>query len=217
MSDPKQQAGAPADSDKPSGDKGERSNPNARDTGDSYVPFTVEFGDAYCRNHTINTPPFQMNVRGAFSIAALASRPEGMRTLGEAAGRIPEMPGAMLSVNLRTGQVRLWDPCDETANGRKALERYNALAATTPALTKFKPFEAIEHQLDADHLKTLVMELKQKLESQCCRVAVGDFPDEGQLKRLKGRLLFDPWNTNFNKPRYADEYEDWRASPQARL
>ena len=177
--------------------------------------FTVEFGDDYLRNHTINTPPFQGQVRGEFSLARLSKRPEGSRDVGSTASRIPDLPGMRLSIDIRRKQGVLFDPCEEGA-GKAALERYNLLAKGTPALEPYRFVEKVEHDLTDHQLKTIIIELRQKLKTGNCRVVQGEFPTDQQIESLKGRELNDPWNQG-RKPMFKDQLEDWEQSAAARV
>ena len=103
-------------------------------------PFEIEFGDDYLRNQTIGSPPFQMIVRGTFSIARLGKRDVGMRDVGMVATKIPELPGHHLAVNIQGRRAVVFDPLAENADGSPnkkgmdALERYNNTARTNPGL-----------------------------------------------------------------------------------
>jgi hypothetical protein len=179
--------------------------------------FTVEFGDSFLRNHTINTPPMQTVVRGAFSLPQLARRERDgkkytMPDIGSKALRIPEFPGAQMSIDCRTRKVRLFDPLD-SPDGKELLEQYNNLAKSEQGQglpRNLGPFKAMEHTLDKDQLKTLVIELARKIESKCCRVVDGDFPDPAQIDAMDGDELYDPQNTSSDKPRYKKDYQRYR-------
>lgn len=200
----------------PSG--GEQSQPPTQQRGNTprLQPFTVEFGDVYCRNHTLNTPPFQTQVRGAFSLATMARRPEGMRDVGVIGMRIPDLPGQRLSVDPSRKTARLFDPCEEGA-GKAALDRYNAVAKEAPNLPRnYGPVPAVEHKLNDDQLKTLIFEIKQKLEHGNAKLVDGTFPADGDIERLPGREMYDQWNQG-RKPRYRDQVEEWEQSAAARV
>lgn len=180
-------------------------------------PFTVEFGDNFLRNHTINTPPFQMVVRGSFSLARLARRERDgkkydAREVGTAAARIPDMPGAMMEVNCRTRQVRVFDPLD-SEKGKEILERYEAVATSQQSQgllpKKLAPFKPVAQTLDDHQLKTLLLELSRKIGEACCTVVKGEFPDAAEIEALPGDELFDPQNNSSMKPRFKKDYETW--------
>lgn len=180
-------------------------------------PFTVEFGDNFLSNHTINTPPFQMVVRGAFALSKLSRRERdgkkyGAREVGTAAGRIPDLPGAMLEINCRTKKVRLFDPLD-SPEGKEILANYNAVAnaPTSQALLpkNLGPFKTVEHTLTDDQLKTLVLEIGRKLESRSCTVVEGTFPSAHDIDAMPGLELYDPQNNNSMKPYYKKDHEAW--------
>ena len=180
-------------------------------------PFTIEFGDDFLRNHTVNTPPFQMVLRGAFSLARLARRERDgkkydAREVGTAAGRIPDMPGARMEINCRTREVRLFDPLD-SPDGKELLQRYESVAKSEQAqglLPKnLAPFKAVEHTLDENQLKTLVYEIGRKLTEKCCRVVAGEFPRARDIDALPGDELYDPQNTGALKPRIKKYYDAW--------
>lgn len=183
----------------------------------SLEPFTVEFADDYCRNHTITTPPLQgLDIRGRWDTSRLAKRPQGMRNLGEEATKIPSpIPGAYLRVDPVRRTVRLFDPLSATDAGKATLEHYNKVAKGVPILRERQPFEAIQHEVDDDQLKTLLIELHRKLASRCIDVVEGTLPSLKQIEQLSGHELYDPSNPGDDKPKYKKDlqaFKDRRAS-----
>lgn len=180
--------------------------------------FTVEFADDYCRNFTISAPPLQgADIRGRWDTARLARRPQRMRDLGTMANRIPSpIPGAMLRVDVRRKNIRLFDPLGDSEAGKKILAEYNAIAKDIPALKKdCKAFEAVEKEVDDDQLKTLLLELLRKKESDCIVVVEGELPTVAQIEKLAGHELYDPSNPGDDKPRYKKDLQKFRDRQRA--
>lgn len=170
--------------------------------------FVVEFGDDNCRTITINT--LKLRVRGRFSSSVLHKRPMGGRDMGQAMNRMPDIPGMRLSFDPRTKTCRLYDPLEAD---KTLLDRVNSAAEGVPAIIKsggrFTFVPASEHDFsDPDRLKTLLVELLNKVESGSCVVVEGELPTRDQLTKIPGRRLHDPWNSSATKPRYSDEAEE---------
>jgi hypothetical protein len=131
--------------------------------------------------------------------------------------RIPEFPGARMTVDLATGRVRLFDPLD-SEKGKEHLANYNALAKTQAGFglpQNLGPFRAIEHDLDHDQLKTLVLELARKIDSKSCRVVEGEFPSKKEIDAAPGDELYDPQSTSSGKPRYKKDLDEYNKRLQA--
>lgn len=174
--------------------------------------FTVEFGDLYCRNHTINC--LRLNVRGAWSITRLHQRPIGGRDVGPAMGSMPAIPGQRLRIVPREMRAFLEDPLQDDPDLMARINRVSEHARSTYQGVPYTPVPAIELQLTSDMLVTLLLELHRKLESQCIEVVKGRLPTIEQVSKLPGRELYDPWN-NGRKPTYVDEVAGWETRLQA--
>ena len=179
--------------------------------------FTVEFADNYCRNFTVTTPPLQgIDIRGRWDTSRLAQRPQGMRDLGQEAVKIPSpIPGAYLRVDIARGMIRLEDPCETTDAGKAALAQYNKVAKGVPSLREKQPFEALQYKVDDDQMKTLLLELHRKKESECIVIVEGELPTIKQIENLPGDELYDPSNQGEDKPRYKKDLQKFRDRQRA--
>jgi len=122
----------------------------------------------------------------------------------------------MLTVDIRRRKARLFDPLAETPEGKEILKRYNAVAKNVPALRKdCSAFEAIEYTLDEDQLKTLLHDLRRKMDSNCLLLREGEFPTAAQIDQLKGHELYDPGNLGDDKPRYKKDLPAFKAKLRA--
>ena len=186
-----------------------------RPNGRMPAAFTVEFGDDYCHNFIIRTPPFEQTVRGEFSLSRLGRRPEGMRDVGADAMKIPDLAGMRLAVDPRKGTATLFDPLLE-GKGAEALARYNGLAKKVPSLNEYKALDPVTKQVNQDQLKTLILELRQKRENKQISIVEGEFPNDSEIEAMPGRELFDSMNSG-RKPKYKDEFEGWIASPAGQV
>ncbi len=208
--------------------RSERPSERATSRGDGHR-FIIEFGDGtYCRNFTISSAPFQgMIVRGAFSLSALSRRPEGMRDVGQHATRLPDLPGLRLAVDTRGRRVGVFDPLGPDADkygregdakrGAETLDRFNSAVKNIPGFNnKYGPVATSEHELDDDQLKTILLEMRQKLDEHCISVVVGTFPTKAEIEDMPGRRLCDPMNQG-RKPKYHDQIAEWEQSPAARV
>jgi len=175
-------------------------------TGHRVESFTVEFGDLYCRNHTINC--FRLRVRGAWSVTRLHQRGIGGRDIGSAMANMPDIPGQRLRVDPRAMRATVTDPL---ADNPELLERVNGVSQKVRAFWKgvpFKPVPPAELTLTDDQLVTLLLELHRKREAGQIVVVEGRLPSLETIGKMDGRELFDPWNSG-RKPKYADEVAGW--------
>lgn len=179
-------------------------------------PFTVEFGDVYCRNQFINC--LRLRARGAWSIQRLHQRPGGGRDLGSTMSQMPAIPGQQLRVVPREMKAYLEDPLTEDP---QLLETINAVAYRARSIWKgnpFKPVPTVTLSLTNDLLVTLIHELHRKVEAGNAVVIKGRLPGNDQIQKIPGRELYDPLN-NGRKPTYVDEVDGWmqRLDQQARV
>lgn len=167
---------------------------------------TVEFGDVYCRNHTINT--FRLKVRGAWSITRLHQRPGGGRDIGAAMSSMPAIPGQTLRIEPKELKAYVEDPLSENES---LLETVNSVAQKARSIWKGAPYKAVptvELVLSEDLLKTLLFELLRKQAAGQIDVLKGKLPSAETIEKLPGRELYDAWN-NGRKPTYVDEVGGW--------
>lgn len=170
-------------------------------------PITVEFGDVYCRNHTINT--FRIKVRGAWSLTRLHQRPEGGRDIGAAMAAMPAIPGQRLRIEPKEMKAYIEDPL---ADEPELLDSINSIAQKARSIWKgapYKPVPTTDLTLSPDHLKTLLYELLRKEQAQHITVIKGKLPDKDKIDELPGKELYDPWN-NGRKPTYVEDVEGWQ-------
>lgn len=174
--------------------------------------FTVEFGDVYCRNHTINC--LRLSVRGAWSITRLHQRPIGGRDIGSAMSSMPAIPGQRLRVVPKEMRAFVEDPLAEDPELMEHINRVCRNARSTYKGAPYTPVPTVEIQLSSDLLVTLVLELHRKAEAKCIEVVKGRLPTIEQVQKLPGRELYDPWN-NGRKPTYVDEVAGWHQRLEA--
>lgn len=175
-------------------------------------PFTVEFGDTYCRNHSIST--FRLKVRGAWSITRLHQRPIGGRDIGAAMSGMPAIPGQTLRVEPKEMKAYVEDPLQDD---KDLLDSINSVAEKARSIWKgapYKPVPTTELLLTNDLLKTLLMELLRKEKAGNITVTKGRLPKVDAIENLPGRELYDPWN-NGKKPMYVDQVEGWQERLEA--
>jgi hypothetical protein len=175
-------------------------------------PFTVEFGDLYCRNFTIAC--LHLRVRGAWSITRLHQRPIGGRDIGSAMSSMPAIPGQRLRIVPKELVAYLEDPLAEDP---ELLASINKVAQNARSIQRGAPWKAVpttELRLSNDLLVTLILELHRKLEAGCIEVIAGRLPTIAQVQKIPGRELYDPWN-NGRKPMYVDEVAGWQQRLEA--
>ena len=166
--------------------------------------FTIEFGDLYGRNQSINT--FRITkVRGRFSLADMHSRPEGSYPVGDGMSAMPSVPGIHMEVDTTKKTARLYDPLsDEPA----LLRRVNAVMSDNSiGKPNIGPDEESTLQLDDDTLKSLLYELIRKQESGSIRMIAGSLPKKEEVDAMPGFELNDPWNSSGYKPKYKKDQE----------
>lgn len=198
--------------------------PQGQQRAGEHYKFTVEFGNDRLANQVlIASPPIQRMVRGAFSIGRLGRRKHlapdgpmvgkhlGSRDVGGAATRVPDIPGMRLTVDTRRGKLRLFDPLEHDQAGKEALANYNQMVKSPDRVGFFQeaaPMAESEHEANEDQIKTLMIELRRKLDNGDCSVVEGTFPEMKAIQAMAGRQLYDPSNSS-RKPKYADESEAW--------
>ena len=175
----------------------------------------LEFGDVHNRTITLNT--LKLRVRGSFSIRSLAARPEGMRDVGTAMARMPEIPGQRIALDLRRKRYRIFDPLSKN---KDLLDQINAVVKASPALVRgadYKACDTIDGELNDDQWKTLIGELMRKEKSNSVSVLEGKLPTEAEFEKMPGRRLNDPWNSSPRKPKYHDEMEEYQTAIDSRF
>lgn len=169
-------------------------------------PFTVEFGDNYCRNHVINC--LRVRARGAWSVTRLHQREIGGRDIGTGMSTMPAIPGLRLRVVPREMKAYLEDPLTDDPT---LMEQINSAIRKNPSVYKgvpYKPVETTTLNLSNDLLVTLLFELHRKLDEEQIVLTKGRLPKTEQINKLPGRELYDPWN-NGRKPTYVDQVGEW--------
>ncbi len=93
---------------------------------------------------------------------------------------------------------------------------YNAFAESKqyPGFSVVAPVRRREFKkLEDDQLKSILVELRNKLEGGMLMVVNGDLPSREAIEKMAGRELYDPWNTgDAPKPMYKDELSEWKKS-----
>jgi len=193
--------------------------------------LTVEFGnDHQTVQVVINSKPIDGPVRGSFNKGRMGSRKHrasssnnayeegtllGMRTLSDATNRIPDMPGIRLVLDCQRRTAILFDPCEPGGDGEAAMKAYNVFAESKqfPGFDVAAPVRRREYKkLEDDQMKSILVELRNKLDGGMLSVVSGDLPSMEAIDKMAGREIYDPWNTDGPKPKYKDELGKWRES-----
>ena len=175
--------------------------------------FTVEFGDANCRNFLF--APLRRKVRGRFSIATLMSQEGGGQSPGNAISGMPAIPGMHLDVDCAANTYRLWDPLNnEGQETKELLSKIKTTMNRALLLGSDKDLKGVKEssgKLNDDELVTMVVHIKRMELAKSVSVVRGDLPSDKAIEEYTGRELNDLWNTSAHKPKYADEHEAYAA------
>ncbi len=75
--------------------------------------------------------------------------------------------------------------------------------------TGVKGIDEAVHPLSSDDMKTLLRELRQRVDANEARVTEGRMPSLHDIDACPGRELYDIWSSNAHRPRYRDEAPEW--------
>lgn len=161
-------------------------------------PVTVEFGDDCNRTITIDT--LKARLRGKYS--------QMRRDAGAIMNRMPDIPGQRMTIDFASRLVRIFDPLE---NDKDLLSKINSVTAEATVIAsgggKFTFVTASEQKLNADELKTLIIEICTLVENKSAFVVDGtQLPSERAIESLPGFELFDVWNSG-RKPKYKKDAE----------
>ena len=175
--------------------------------------FTVEMGDDCCRQIMIGT--LRTTLRGRWSIGVLHQREGGAGYLGPAMSGMPDIPGIRIQFKFKDMSIRIYDPLE---GNQPLLDKINAVCqrARIAKSAPYKHVDEVVKPLDPDKMKTLLYELRQRLEANECFLVDGKFPSRAEVSACEGKELNDPWNSNSNKPKYAEDADEWRKEMEAR-
>lgn len=179
------------------------------------APFEVEAGDVN-NSSLIPIDTLTMRIRGAWDNANYAAT-KYQPSLG-GIGQMPRIPGVRVAVNVRRGLVRVYDPL---ANDPDLCKKIEGVLSNPDNATimpwggeKVRPWDTSEISLDADKMKSLLLELARKTrEPQAVRtynVVNGEVPTVEAVNNLPGREIYDPWSNSREKPRYVDQVDAWQ-------
>lgn len=185
-------------------DEGRQDKTATRESWKNIKPFEVEFADQHCRNHSINT--FKIRVRGAWSVATMANRPEGARDIGAKMSGVPATPGQRLAVIPSKNLAIIYDPLEDDP---ELMKRINQALRRAGAGSDREPVPKTELTCNPDTLKTLCVELLNKETNGDIIVTKNSIPTREQLAALEGDELHDPWNSNTRKPKYKKDVDAW--------
>jgi hypothetical protein len=127
---------------------------------------------------------------------------------------MPAIPGQRLRVVPKEMVAYVEDPLSEDPD---LLATINKVAQNARSIQRGGAWKAVpttELRLSNDLLVTLILELHRKLEAGCIEVITGRLPTIGQVQKIPGRELYDPWN-NGRKPMYVDEVAGWQQRLEA--
>jgi hypothetical protein len=164
--------------------------------------FTVEFDAPMNRTVLINL--LDVQARGAYAGRKLPSPPSGTM------GTIQDIPGQRMKVIPKEMRAVLYDPLEEKEN-KHILDQLWAVAQDESCRVinmgrPFGPVPRTEFMLNPDMLKTLILELKSKVEEErVCRLVDGAIPSAADIAAMPGRQLYDPQNKSSRKPTYVED------------
>ena len=173
-------------------------------------PYEVECGDD--RGRIISFDHMMMRLRGKWSRSMFPGR-----DLGSVMNKMPDTPGIRIAVTPRANKIRIYDPLTE--DKKLLLEINNAASGGDAVRLKsifqtYGPWDTLEYDLDDDKLASVMLEIARKVYGPMpcmCAVPGSRPPNEQQIVAgqksglLKGRELYDPWNSSAQKPRYVDQ------------
>lgn len=170
--------------------------------------FTIELVAPNCGSVPLNV--FRRRLRSRWSITTLHSRKGGYRDIGKM-NAMPDIPGIRVTVH-GDGKVTIFDPLNEDTRKMDELKEqivavYNQ--ASVAQMARVKTVDRSEQKCDVDQLKTLLIELSNKVngEPKYAEVTDGELPSMDAIEAMPGRQLHDPWNSNQRRPKYKDDVE----------
>jgi hypothetical protein len=181
--------------------------------------FTVEFADL--KNSglmSIDTLRIREGMRPAWTKSNFFRKGSGA-DIGDMA-RMPDIPGVRLTVDPRKSTLLIHDPLSDDKELCQQIKRVleggeDYITMRIVGSENFRPTPDATHKLDDDELKTVMLEIARKTyapEDVRTMVAVNGshVPTEEELADFPGDELFDPWNSNEDKPRYVKDVKAWR-------
>jgi len=163
---------------------------------------TIEF-DGENRNFMISAFGDGTTVRGAFSVSRCINAPGEMRGM-------PDIPGLHLTLNFRDNKLTIEDPlrkdrdlCAKIKSSLRAVNRFKSDGELTGVPT-------VEKTLSVHQMKTLVLEIRDRMAANEVRIIKGEFPTDDQIEKLPGKKLLDP-GRNFptSQPMFEEDWWDW--------
>jgi hypothetical protein len=162
--------------------------------------FTLELGDD--GNRMIRVFTMQRTFRGRWSNRNIVVQ-HNLSTM-------PDIPGIHLTVNLRESKVTVSDPL----NGDKKLCAKIRAAENQAAITVSQSgrcgIDGFDVPMNADQMKTLLLELASIVKEGSARVIKGEMPNEQEIKAMPGDELMDPHGVTPGQPMYVKDYWKFR-------
>lgn len=167
--------------------------------------FTIEFGNE--NNQMLAVSVFKEKYRGWWRLSNLRS------DVGSRITKMPNIPGQRMAVDIKNMKVEVFDPLEDDpallAQIDAAMSHQDLKLKSREG--KLEPVPRVKKTVTPDQMVTLLMDLKRKLNRGYCEIVSGKFPSHEQIKSVRGREIYDPWNSSHYKPRYKDEsYEHFK-------
>lgn len=160
-------------------------------------PFTIELGDEKSRGGLITVDTLKKRLRG---------RCAPRMGSGVVMQKMPVIPGLRMTINASAREVLIFDPLEKLPALLKEINSVSAEATAIKGAGRFTFVPSVKVSLDADGLKTLLLECRQMVADKRGRIEDGELPTERQVDDMPGRKLFDPWNSG-RKPKYEEDAE----------
>lgn len=163
--------------------------------------FTIEF-DGENRNFMLSAFGDGTTVRGAFSVSRCMNA-------GDMRG-MPDVPGLHLTLNLRDNRLTIEDPLrkdrDLCAKIKSALKHARLFGSDGELVG----VATVEKTLSVHQMKTLVLEIRDRMAANEVRMIKGEFLTDDQIEKLPGKQLLDP-GRNFptSQPMFVDDWWDY--------
>lgn len=187
---------------------------------------TVEFGDDFGRNIAIMSL-VGITVRGEFSLSRMQLRKDqskgrrngqflGSKSPNQEMQGLPQsIPGERMTLDFGNNQCTIFDPLNEPEQAdlvrrlETVLKRGLRIGSGAESKLDFEMPRVMK--LDDDQMKTLLLELRQKVNNNEAKIIDGALPDEKVIRdSFPGRELFDPRCMSIRrKPKYKEDLDAW--------
>lgn len=179
--------------------------------------FTIEADHPRIQTLVCQAAPVSLRSR------LVASRPIVDAKTGEshiprdqaaALGQLPEVPGMTMELDPETCTYRVHDPLNDDSDLRALLKkRIESSQLGRVGKSDIRGAKDVSEKLDAHRFKTLVREIKWRLDAGEAKVIKGVAPDMEDIDDLPGNYLLNPGSRVPNsQPRYEKDFEEWIAN-----